>query len=51
MTTEEKANRIIEDIIDEANSLCEELEGQEKDSSQLLEFRYVYSLEGIGEQS
>ena len=37
--------RIIYFIIDENNSLREELEGQEKDSSQLLEFRYVYSLE------
>ncbi|MBP5261246.1 MAG: hypothetical protein J6Z43_03860 [Clostridiales bacterium] len=29
------------------NSLREELEGQEKDSSSLLEFRYIYGLEEI----
>ena len=34
-------------IIDKNNSLKEELEGQEKDSSSLLRFRYVYGLEEI----
>lgn len=34
-------------IIDENNSLKEELEGQESDSSDKLEFRYIYSLEEI----
>ena len=33
--------RIIYFIIDENNSLKEELEGQKKDSEQLLEFRYI----------
>ena len=31
----------------EDNSLKEELEGQEKDSSSLLEFRYIYALDEI----
>ena len=39
--------RIIYFIIDEDNSLREELEGQEKDSGQLLEFRYIYELDEI----
>ncbi|MBR5358807.1 MAG: GNAT family N-acetyltransferase [Clostridiales bacterium] len=39
--------RIIYFIIDEGNSLKEELEGQEKDSSELLEFRYIYSLDEV----
>ncbi len=34
-------------IIDKDNSLKDELEGQERDSSSLLEFRYVYSLDDI----
>ena len=34
-------------IIDENNSLKEELEGQESDSSDKIEFRYIYSLEEI----
>ena len=38
---------IIYFIIDKNNSLKEELEGQEKDSSALLKFRYVYGLEEI----
>ena len=39
---------IIYFIIDAENSLKEELEGQEKDSSSLLEFKYIYGLEEIG---
>lgn len=39
--------RIIYFIIDKDNSLKEELEGQEKDSSSLLEFRYIYGLDDI----
>ena len=31
----------------EVNSLKEELEGQAKDSSDKIEFRYIYSLEEI----
>ncbi len=34
-------------IIDKNNSLKEELEGQESDSSNKLEFRYIYSLEEV----
>lgn len=34
-------------IIDKDNSLREELEGQEKDTSSLLEFKYVYGLDEI----
>lgn len=40
--------RIIYFIIDKSNSLKEELEGQEKDSSELLEFRYVYGMDEVG---
>lgn len=40
--------RIIYFIIDKDNSLKEELEGQEKDASSLLEFRYIYDLDDIG---
>ena len=29
------------------NSLKEELEGQEKDSSSILEFRYIYGIDEI----
>ena len=39
--------RIIYFIIDKDNSLKEELKGQEKDSSSLLEFRYIYGLDDI----
>ena len=34
-------------IIDQNNSLKEELEGQEKDSSDKIKFKYIYSLEEI----
>ena len=34
-------------IIDENNSLKEELEGQANDSSDKIEFRYIYSLEEV----
>ena len=34
-------------IIDESNSLKEELEGQENDSSDKIEFKYIYSLEEV----
>ena len=34
-------------IIDKGNSLKEELEGQEKDSSSILEFRYIYGIDEI----
>lgn len=34
-------------IIDKENSLKEELEGQEKDSNKLLEFKYIYDLSEI----
>ena len=34
-------------IIDKRNSLKEELEGQENDSSDKIEFRYIYSLEEV----
>ncbi len=44
----ENGCRIIYFIIDKENSLKEELEGQEKDSSSLLEFRYIYDLDDIG---
>ena len=36
--------RIIYFIIDSNNSLKEELEGQENDSSALLEFRYIFDI-------
>ncbi len=39
--------RIIFFIIDRDNSLKEELEGQEKDSASLLEFRYIYGIEEV----
>ena len=39
--------RIIYFIIDADNSLKEELEGQEKDSSALLEFRYISGLDEV----
>lgn len=34
-------------IIDKDNSLKEELEGQEKNSSDLLKFKYIYDIEEI----
>lgn len=34
-------------IIDKQNSLKEELEGQEKDSNNLLEFKYIYDINEI----
>lgn len=34
-------------IIDKSNSLKKELKGQEKNSSDKIEFRYIYSLEEI----
>ena len=39
--------RVIFFIIDRDNSLKEELEGQEKDSASLLEFRYIYGIEEV----
>ena len=36
--------QIIYFIIDSNNSLKEELEGQENDSSALLEFRYIFDI-------
>ena len=39
--------RVIYFIIDRDNSLKEELEGQEKDSASLLEFRYIYRIEEV----
>ena len=39
--------RVIYFIIDKDNSLKEELEGQEKDSASLLEFRYIYGIEEV----
>ena len=40
-------NAIAYFIIDKNNSLKEELEGQEKDSSDKIKFKYIYSLEEI----
>ena len=34
-------------IIDESNSLKEELEGQQTDSEDIIGFRYIYSLDDI----
>ena len=39
--------RIIYFIIDKKNSLKDELEGQEKDSASLLEFRYIYGIDEV----
>ena len=39
--------KIIYFIIDKENSLKDELEGQEKDSSSLLKFSYIYGLNDI----
>ena len=38
---------IIYFIIDKDNSLKEELEGQEKDASSILEFRYIYGIHEV----
>ena len=46
-TAVENGCKCIYFIIDENNSLKEELEGQARDSSDKIEFRYVYSLEEI----
>ena len=42
--------KIIYFIIDSNNSLREELEGQENDSSDLLEFRYIYGMDEVTEE-
>lgn len=34
-------------LIDKDNSLKEELEGQEKDASSILEFRYIYGIDEV----
>ena len=39
--------RTIYFIIDEVNSLKVELEGQQRDSAQILEFRYIYGLDEV----
>lgn len=39
--------KIIYFIIDKNNSLKEELEGQENDSNNLLEFKYIYDIKEI----
>ena len=39
--------KIIYFIINENNSLKAELEGQEKDSNSIMEFKYIYDLEEI----
>ena len=39
--------RCIYFIIDESNSLKDELEGQENDSQSIMTFRYIYSIEEI----
>ena len=41
--------RCIYFIIDESNSLKEELEAQEGNSSSIIKFRYIYSLEEIAD--
>lgn len=46
-TAVENGCKCIYFIIDENNSLKEELEGQARDSSDKIEFRYIYSLEEI----
>ena len=35
-------------IIDEANSLKDELEGQANDSADVIDFRYIFSMDEIG---
>ena len=37
-------------IIDDNNSLKEELEGQEKDSENLIKFRYIYDIKEIADK-
>ena len=46
-TAVEYGCKIIYFIIDENNSLKDELEGQESDSSDKIEFRYIYNLNEI----
>ena len=46
-TAAEYGCKIIYFIIDENNSLKDELEGQEGDSSDIIAFRYIYSLDEI----
>ena len=46
-TAVEHGCKIIYFIVDENNSLKDELEGQESDSSDKIEFRYIYSLDEI----
>ncbi|MBQ1992704.1 MAG: hypothetical protein II233_08035, partial [Clostridia bacterium] len=41
--------RCIYFIIDESNSLKQELEAQEGNSSSIIKFRYIYSLEEIAD--
>ena len=43
----EYGSRIIYFLIDKRNLLKEELKGQEKDSSDLLEFRYIYGMDEV----
>lgn len=45
MMAAEYGCKIIYFVVDEGNSLKEELEGQEADSKELLEFKYIYDLE------
>lgn len=47
-TASEYGCRTIYFIIDEANSLKDELEGQAKDSADVIDFRYVFSMDEIG---
>ena len=37
-------------IIDDDNSLKEELEGQKKDSENLIKFRYIYDIKEIADE-
>ncbi len=46
-TAVENGCKCIYFIIDENNSLKEELEGQASDSSDIIEFKYIYSLDEI----
>ena len=43
----EKGCKCIYFIIDEDNSLKEELEGQEQDSAGVIQFKYIYGLEEL----
>lgn len=47
-TASEYGCRTIYFIIDEANSLKDELEGQANDSADVIDFRYVFSMDEIG---